>query len=652
MTSQQQGERNFHIFYQIMAESGLRSQLGLGKDHSAFRYFSDAAAAKVRTVDDAGDFHATTKAMGWVGLEGQDQADIFAVLGGILHLGNVTFASTGRDQSQVSSSDALSRAAGLLGVNEHDLGIALTHRTVKSGIEQVRTGLSVEKAEFARDALAKSIYGKLFEFIVERANETLHVEQYSTTIGILDIYGFEILGVNGFEQLCINHTNERLHQLFIELTLRGEQEEYRKEGISWTKVDYFDNLPICEMMERRGGIYALVDEESIFPQGCDASLIKKLTNNVRDRHFRQGREPTQFEIKHYAGTVTYDVGGMVEANKDTLYPDLVLVMVHTSQNPVAKRLFRDHPAMQMGRKTNKRPPTTATQYKKQVFQLMETLKTCNQHYIRCIKPNEHKRSGMFEAELCMEQVRYLGLLENVKVRRAGYAFRMTYDEFMSKYKAVIKGHPEWDADTRRGTEKVLREYNCREFEMGRTKVFIKNAKDILGIEDARKDFMDDAASYLIDDGLIYADKVHAFNKATVRSEVLLVVGGKGFYWFDVNGRQVEHFIPYEKAELVGYNRSEGWMTVHSTYPGKREDDPKVQVTYLSENIYPAEIENFVEVLGNLGVDIQLSKASSMPLDARDAAAYKQNRKLIGTGALGLPQIGNGRKAPKQCCTIA
>jgi len=654
VTYQQPGERNFHVFYQLLSDSSARSNYGLGKTGD-FRYFSDPDSAKVRGMDDSRGFSETQRAMEYAGMDSNDQAAIFAILAGILHIGNVEFQSAGRDQSNVSNMAALGRAADALGVNERDLSIALTHRTVKSGIESVRTGLSVEKAEFARDSLAKTIYGKLFEWIVQRANETIHTEQFSTTIGVLDIYGFEILGVNGFEQLCINHTNERLHQLFIELTLRGEQSEYAKEGIPWKKVNFVDNLPICELIEKRGGIYALIDEESIFPQGTDASLIKKLSSNIRAREFQMvpGAVPTQFQINHYAGTVTYDVTGFLDSNRDTLFPDLVQVVYHTAQNPIAKDLFKDHPAVDSGRKTNKRAPSIAKQYKEQLMNLLDRLKSNNQHYIRCIKPNDAKRAGMFQNELVMEQVRYLGLSENLVVRRAGYAFRMPYDEFASKYKAVLRGHHEWQPDSRKLTEKILKEYGCREFESGKTKVFIKNAKDILGIEDARKNFMDTSASYLPeDDGLIYADKVFAFNAKISRSELLFVVGGKGFYFFDPDGRQTEHYIPYSDMELIGLNGKEGWITCHSEYPGKMEDDPKVQVTYLCENIYPAEVRNFVEVLGNVGIEIPITNTSTVSQDARDPAAYKANQKLIGTGMARRPAIGGGGGPAGGCCSIS
>jgi len=651
VTSQQPGERNFHIFYQMLTNSGLRSNLGLSKDSLDYKYLCDPSASQVKSIDDAQDFADTCKAMEWVGMTPDDQSCIFGILGAILHLGNVDFSSKSADRCTVNNTQALGQAADLLGVSRDALQEALTHKTVKSGIESVITGLNKSMAEFARDSLAKSLYGKVFEWIVKRANKTIHCEQHTTSIGVLDIYGFEILGVNGFEQLCINHTNERLHQLFIELTLKGEQEEYRKEGISWTKVDFYNNQPICEMIEKRGGIYSLIDEESIFPKATDETLMTKMSSNIRNKEFRtvSRQNSKQFEIKHYAGLVTYETTGMLESNKDTLFADLVHV-TNASRNSVAASLFKDHPAANKGQKTNKRPPTTCMQYKSQVNSLIDTLKSCSQHYIRCIKPNDVKRAGIFEQKMSLEQVRYLGLLENVKVRRAGYAFRMDFASFVAKYKCTMGSDmPSWEPNAKKGTEKILRSFGAKDFEIGKTKIFIKNAKTILGLEDKRKAFMDMAASFLPpEEGLVFTDKCFAFNSKQVTSPSIFVVGGAGFYWFSVQGT-MEHFIPFSKADLLGYNGEAGWMTVHSSYPNKLEEEGDVQVTFLSENLYASEIENFLEVLKNMGHDLQCSKITSYPMDAKDGEAYKANFKRIRKD--GLPQLTNAPTPTNGCCTL-
>jgi len=302
--------------------------------------------------------------------------------------------------------------------------------------------LDPEGARHARDALAKSVYGKLFLWIVNKANETIHSDQYASSIGVLDIFGFEILGKNGFEQLCINYTNEKLHQLFIEQTLRGEQQVYKDEGIKWEPVAFFDNKPIIDLVERNGGMFALINEESIFPKGSDQSLHSKLKSQLRDKEFTTPAKGTasEFQLKHYAGSVNYDTAGMLDRNKDHLFADMI-VLAQSSNNAVAAQLFKDSEEVSTAKSANTRattrPETTCIQYKKSVSSLMEDLKKTNLHYIRCIKPNDQKQASIFQSQLVDAQALYLGLLENVKVRRAGYAFRMPYDRFVAKFVLLL-----------------------------------------------------------------------------------------------------------------------------------------------------------------------------------------------------------------------
>jgi myosin heavy subunit len=216
-------------------------------------------------------------------------------------------------------------SAQQLGVAPPGLEKVLTSRSISTATESVQKILDPEGAGHARDALAKSLYGKLFLWIVAKANTTIHSDAYASSIGVLDIFGFEILGKNGFEQLCINYTNEKLHQLFIEQTLRGEQQVYKDEGIKWEPVAFFDNKPIIELVERNGGLFALVNEESIFPKGSDISLHAKLKTQIRDKEFTTPAKgaASEFQLKHYAGAVNYDTSGMLDRNKDHLFADMV-----------------------------------------------------------------------------------------------------------------------------------------------------------------------------------------------------------------------------------------------------------------------------------------------------------------------------------------
>lgn len=655
VVGQLQMERNFHIFYELLNDRSLCSRYGL-QPSGGFNYISDPSASSVQSVDDVGNWSDTKSAMKYIGIEDQEQDAIMSLIAFLLHLGNVDFKGS---KANITDFNSLQSAANLLQVSDKQLQMAVTHRTVKSGIEQIQTPLNENDARNARDSMAKSVYSKLFEYIVFRANEAIACDKYSTSIGVLDIYGFEILGVNGFEQLCINYTNEKLHQLFIQLTLKAEQEEYRREGIQWQEVRYYNNEHICKMIEaKRGSLFDLLNEESLFPKGNDSSLFNKMKGRLKKSEFvvpPRGSK-NEFQILHYAGAVTYSANGFVETNKDKLYPDIVQC-VTASQNPIAQQLFNGHELNRKSVKVFKRAPTTCTQYRDNVQLLMTDLSRCNQHYIRCIKPNEHKAASQFDFDLVKTQAKYLGLLENVKVRRAGYAFRMSYDRFASKYKCVLPDSQlqGYNPDAKAVTETILRAYvkGNRAYEFGRTKIFIKDAKSILGIEEKRKNFLETARNFLPpeESGLIFADKVLGVDEKFVKKNLTFCVGGQGFYWYSPDGA-VAQFFPMEKIEYIGFNDVQGWMTIHTSYPSKVENET-VHLTYLSENIYGANVTNFVEVMHSMGYNqIDARNAGNIPFDATDMNEYKNLVKNIAKGEKPTVQRGKAPQASGCQCVVS
>lgn len=648
------GERNFHIFYELLSDKSMCNRYGLGNQQYGF--ISDPSANNVQAVDDEYNWKLTKDAMNYIGIDGNEQDMIFSLIAFLLQLGNCDFKGA---KAQIIDQNAATHAAELLQVNPDQLRMALTHRTVKSGIEQITTPLNAEGAKNARDSMAKSVYNKIFDYIVWRANGAITCEKFSTSIGVLDIYGFEILGVNGFEQLCINYTNEKLHQLFIQLTLKAEQEEYRKEGIQWQQVQYHNNENICRMIEaKRGSFFDLLNEESLFPRGNDTSLFNKLKSRLNKREFvvPARARPNEFQIMHYAGAVTYSANGFVETNKDKLFPDIVKC-VTASQNPIAQQLFAGHQANRASLKVYKKPPTTCTQYRDNVQLLMSDLAKCNQHYIRCIKPNEYKAASQFDDDLVRTQCRYLGLLENVKVRRAGYAFRMSYDRFASKYKCVLPDAQvrQYNPDARAVTQMILSANvkGQQQYEFGKSKVFIKEAKAILSMEEKRKNFLEQARNFLPPEetGLIFADKVVGVNEKFVKQNLTFCVGGQGFYWYNSDGA-VAQFFPMEKIEFLGVNDAQGWMTVHMSYPSKIEGE-KVHLTYLSENIYGANVKSFVDVMHSMGyTQFDARPSGAVPHDAQDLEAYKQLVKNIAKGEKPTVQRGKAPVDGAGCCTIA
>lgn len=370
------------------------------------------------------------------GINESEQQQVMQLIAAILHLGNITFkaeeAKGQDDKAVVENKEILSICAQMLGVSADSLAKALSNRSIKSGSSEViQSTLGKEQATYSRDSLAKAVYSRMFQWIVERINTTMHADKPAFVIGVLDIYGFEIFQNNGFEQLCINFVNEKLQQIFIELTLKKEQEEYVKEGIAWTKIDYYDNRQCCELIEKNGGLLALLDEECLFPKGTDESFQTKLFKQLSDQPnlAKSTAIASGFAIKHFAGTVDYDTKGFLDKNKDTLFSDLVDLMM-SSKSSVAKAIFaNDAEAM---KNSKKRPVTAGTQFKTQVAALMDALRACVPHYIRCIKPNEKKVGGFIDEPMVRNQVRYLGLVENVRVRRAGFAFRMSFTHFLHR----------------------------------------------------------------------------------------------------------------------------------------------------------------------------------------------------------------------------
>lgn len=352
-------------------------------------------------------------------------------------------------------------------------------------------------AIYARDALAKAVYDRLFTWLVSRINTSLHaahIAKKNSVMGILDIYGFEIFRKNSFEQFCINFCNEKLQQLFIELTLKQEQEEYLREGIEWEPVQYFDNKVICNLIEEKHkGIIALMDEECLRPgDPTDLSFLRKMNDNLGEHahyicHSRAsttvqktlGRD--EFRLVHYAGDVTYNVHGFLDKNNDLLFRDLKEAMA-SCKNEIITKCF---PSSDISSK--KRPETAVTQFKNSLNNLMDILMCKEPSYIRCIKPNDMQAHGHFDVELVRHQVKYLGLMENLRVRRAGFAYRRTYELFLQRYKCLSRQTwPHYHGPAKEGVQILACElgYEKDDYRMGKTKIFIRLPKTLFETEDA------------------------------------------------------------------------------------------------------------------------------------------------------------------------
>ncbi|XP_053953952.1 unconventional myosin IC isoform X1 [Anastrepha ludens] len=499
VVNQNAGERNFHIFYQLLAgasEEELK-QLQLKRSLDSYYYLSDGQKGVVKGIDDAGDFKVVKQAMSVIDFTQAEQKEIFDIVASVLHLGNVGFNEV-EGVAKVVKPDAVAAIAKLLGVNQNELIDALTNRTIDARGDVVTSPLNRELAIYARDALAKAIYDRLFTWLVQRLNISLQAKDLrdalNNVMGILDIYGFEIFKKNSFEQFCINFCNEKLQQLFIELTLKSEQDEYRREGIEWVPVTYFDNKVICNLIEEKyKGIISILDEECLRPgEPTDITFLAKLTDKLSSHpHYichekssiqvqkTMGRD--EFRLVHYAGDVTYNVNGFLDKNNDLLFRDLKETM-SKADNEIIRSCFPEGEY-----KNKKRPDTAITQFRNSLNNLMDILMCKEPSYIRCIKPNDQQQSGVFDDELVLHQVKYLGLMENLRVRRAGFAYRRSYETFLNRYKSLSKATwPNFKGSPKEGVRILATDlhYGPEDYRLGETKIFIRFPKTLFDTEDA------------------------------------------------------------------------------------------------------------------------------------------------------------------------
>ncbi|KAF9995281.1 Myosin type-2 heavy chain 1 [Entomortierella chlamydospora] len=487
---QPEHERNYHIFYQLVAGAppSEKKELDL-QSITQFHYLRQGNVTTINGVDDAAEFEITQRALSTIGISVQVQWHIFRLLAALLHIGNIQV--TGRTDAIISDDDtSLITASKVLGIPLSEFKKWLVKKQMTTRSEKIISSLRVDQSLIVRDSVAKYIYSALFDWLVSNINSSLSSEAVASRIhsfiGVLDIYGFEHFKKNSFEQFCINYANEKLQQEFNQHVFKLEQEEYIREKIDWKFIEFSDNQPCIEMIEGKLGVLSLLDEESRLPAGSDQGWCNKLfTQFGTEKHKKWFTKPrfsnAAFTISHYAHDVTYECEGFLEKNRDTL-PDELLNLIKNSDNEFLEEILMTSATIGAGGSLSEdkrksvinRKPTLGSIFKGSLIQLMDTINSTNVHYIRCLKPNEAKQPWVFDAPMVLGQLRACGVLETIRISCAGYPSRWSFSEFVERYYMLVNS-AHWGFDTQKMCSSIL-EATIKEadkYQVGETKIFFR-----------------------------------------------------------------------------------------------------------------------------------------------------------------------------------
>uniref|UniRef100_A0A6I8R3M0 Myosin, heavy chain 8, skeletal muscle, perinatal n=1 Tax=Xenopus tropicalis TaxID=8364 RepID=A0A6I8R3M0_XENTR len=493
VTFQLSAERSYHIFYQMMTNKKPEIVEMCLITTNPYDYPSiSQGEIVVKSIDDEEELMATDSAIDILGFNQDEKVGIYKLTGAVMHHGNMKFKQKQREeQAEPDGTEDADKIAYLMGLNSADLLKALCYPRVKVGNEFVTKGQTVPQVNNSVGALCKSVFEKLFLWMVIRINQQLDTKQpRQFFIGVLDIAGFEIFDFNSLEQLCINFTNEKLQQFFNHHMFVLEQEEYKKEGIDWEFIDFGMDLAACiELIEKPMGIFSILEEECMFPKATDTSFKNKLyeqhlgkCKNFEKPKPGKGKAEAHFSLVHYAGTVDYNISGWLDKNKDPLNESVVQLYQKSSVKLLAL-LFSSHAASEADsgkggkKKKGSSFQTVSALFRENLNKLMTNLKSTHPHFVRCLIPNETKTPGIMDNHLIIHQLRCNGVLEGIRICRKGFPSRILYGDFKQRYKVLnASAIPDGQfIDSKKACEKLLGSIDVdhTQYKFGHTKVFFK-----------------------------------------------------------------------------------------------------------------------------------------------------------------------------------
>ncbi|XP_022593788.1 unconventional myosin-XV-like [Seriola dumerili] len=487
---QAKSERNYHIFYEMLAGLPPHEKHSLYlQEAETYYYLNQGGDCTIEGKDDGEDFKRLLCAMDILCFTPEEQNGIYRLLSSVLHLGNVYFQphqAEGQEVASVVSTQEIRVVAELLQVSPDGLQKSVTFKLTDTVREKIYTPLTVESAVDARDAVAKILYSLLFSWLTERINGRVYPRSEALSISILDIYGFEELQVNSFEQLCINYANETLQFYFNRVIFQEEQEEYMREQIEWQQQPFSHNQACLDLIAAKPhGILRILDDQCGFPQATDHTFLQKC-------HYHHGNNPLyarpkmplpEFTLKHYAGKVTYQVNKFLDKNFDMVRQEVLDIFIQ-SKNRMVSSLFLKQSESVSQQRSNVQRSSTARRYQANTVsakfqsslqELLEKMERCNPYFVRCIKPNHHKEPGVFDFELVSTQLHYSGIMETIHIRREGYPIRLHFHSFLSRYKALLcmKDLPPADGENCVIMLHRLGPVKTGSFQLGVSKIFLK-----------------------------------------------------------------------------------------------------------------------------------------------------------------------------------